>query len=207
MSIYQRIMGHPFVYNKIRPLVVGIDMSPVYRQLHASADDVIVDVGCGTGDALNYLSDFRAYHGFDTDETAIAFARQRAAGRANRDKISFTAGLLTAGDLARIQPTSLVMYGLLHHLTDEQAVALMRMCAATPSIGRMVTQDVVYLSGELISNALARLDRGRHVRRIDGYKRLVEQAGLRVVSEEIIASHPTRGLAKYLVMVLERRAS
>lgn len=201
MSIYQRIMGHPFVYNKIRPLVVGIDMSPVYRQLGASGDDVVVDIGCGTGDALNYLTEFRAYHGFDTDETAIAFARQRAPGRAN---VMFTAGLLTAADLARIQPTRLVMYGLLHHLADEEAIGLLRMCGDAPSIGRIVTQDVVYLPGQLVNNVLARLDRGRHVRTVEGFRELVERAGLRLVSDELIASHPKRGLAKYLVMVLER---
>src|SRR5258708_9500510 len=139
MSIYQRILGHPFVYKKIRPLVVGIDMGPVYRQLQVAAADVIVDVGCGTGDALNYLTDFRAYHGFDTDEVAIAAARQRAQGRAN---VTFTTGLLGAADLARIPPPRPAVYGLLHHLTDDEAVGPVKMCGATARIGPLVTQPV-----------------------------------------------------------------
>jgi SAM-dependent methyltransferase len=201
MSFYQRILGHPFVYNKIRPLVVGIDMSPVYKKLEVSNDDILVDVGCGTGDALNYLTGFRAYHGFDTDGTAIAFARERARTQAN---VHFSDGLLSQDDLTHIQPTRLLMYGLLHHLSDDDAVGLLKMCGATPSIKRIVTQDVVFLSGEFINNVLAKLDRGRHVRTLDGYRQLVQRSGLRMVNEEVVQSHPSRGLAKYLVMILER---
>src|SRR3954470_15225895 len=76
MSLYQRLLGIPFVYDRVRPFVVGgIDMSPLFRNLQARRDDVILDVGCGTGMALDYLDGFAAYHGFDTDEVAIGFAR------------------------------------------------------------------------------------------------------------------------------------
>ena len=149
---------------------------------------------------MNYLTAFRSYHGFDTDGTALAFARERAR---NRSDIHFADGILTAGDLARIQPTRLVMYGLLHHLSDDEAVGLLKMAGAVGSLRRIVTQDVVYLPGQLVNNVLARLDRGRHVRHLDGYRRLIAESGLKLVNEEVIASHPSRGLAKYLVMVLE----
>jgi hypothetical protein len=33
MSLYQRILGHPFVFNQIRPLFVGgIDWSPFMKR-------------------------------------------------------------------------------------------------------------------------------------------------------------------------------
>ena len=48
MKLYQRILGDPFVYDRIRPLVVGgSDWSPLYRNLAVEPSDVILDVGCG----------------------------------------------------------------------------------------------------------------------------------------------------------------
>jgi SAM-dependent methyltransferase len=202
MSIYQKVLGHPIVYERIRPFIVGgVEMSPAYRNLEAGPEDVIVDVGCGTGDALEYLTSFRAYHGFDNDPVAIDYARRRAANRAN---VTYEARILEAVDLARIQPTRIMMAGLLHHLPDEQAVDLLKMCGAVPTLMRIATQDVVFLPGELVSNFFARLDRGKFVRKREGFIDLVRAAGLKVVSDEVVRSHPTNGRARYLLMAIER---
>src|SRR6266850_7950806 len=81
MSFYQRILGHPVVFNRIRPLFVGgIDWTALYEELEAGSDSVVLDVGCGTGIAHQYLRGFRAYYGFDTDERAIDLARKNTAG-------------------------------------------------------------------------------------------------------------------------------
>src|SRR5580698_8446612 len=80
MSLYSKLTGLSFVYDNIRPLIVGgVDNSPGYAMLEAGSDDVVVDVGCGTGDALHHIRSFRAYHGFDIDAKAIETARRRAA--------------------------------------------------------------------------------------------------------------------------------
>jgi len=198
--VYQRVLGHPFVYNHVRPWIVGgVDMSPVYARLEAEPDDVIVDVGCGTGDALHYLPSFKAYHGFDVDQVAIEFARNEAAGRPN---VSFEARPLETEDLAAIQPSLVILAGLLHHMEDAQATALLEMFAGTRSIRRIVTQDPVYLPREHVSNLLAWLDRGKFVRREGGYRELVAQAGLELASPEVMRSHPQSGRARYFVMTL-----
>jgi SAM-dependent methyltransferase len=194
------VLGHPFVYNHVRPWIVGgVDMSPVYARLEAEPDDVIVDVGCGTGDALHYLPSFRAYHGFDVDPVAIEFARNEAAGRPN---VSFEARPLEAKDLAAIQPALVILAGLLHHMEDAQATRLLRMFAGTKSIRRIVTQDPVYLPREKMSNLLAWLDRGKFVRREEGYRELVARAGLELESAGVMRSHPESGRARYFVMTL-----
>lgn len=197
---YQKLMGHPFVYDRLRPWVVGgIDMTAFYESLESEAADVIVDVGCGTGDALRYLSSFKAYYGFDIDARAIETARSRAAGRPN---VTFDARAVTAEDLAELQPSLVILAGLLHHMDDEQAVSLLELLAASPSIRRIATQDVIFLPGEHVSNILARLDRGRFVRKEDGYRALVRRAGLRLEDLRIVRSHEQTGRAAYLIMTL-----
>ena len=202
MSLYDRILGHPFVYHDVRPLVVGIDYTPQYEALDARSDDRILDVGCGGGDALRYLDSFETYHGFDTDEVAVSFAQQRP--EAARSNVHFETALVSPAALDHIRPTRVMMNGLLHHLDDEAAVELLRMCGATNTLERIVTSDPVYLPGEPLNNVLARLDRGRFVRRIDGYRDLVARAGLTIAHDEVMRSHPTRGIARYLLMVLKR---
>src|SRR4029453_3247497 len=95
---YQKLLGHPFVYDRVRPWVVGgIDMTAFYESLESEATDVIVDVGCGRGDALRSLSSFKAYYGFGIDARAIETARSRAVGR---PEVTFEARQVTADDLA-----------------------------------------------------------------------------------------------------------
>lgn len=204
MSLYQRLLGHPFVYNRIRPLVVGgIDWSPLYRNLEAGPGDVILDVGCGTGIAHDYLGGFAAYHGYDTDPVAIDFARRNRSG----ESISYACAVMTGEDVARIRPTRIILAGLLHHLSDADSISLLRMCAQAPSVKRIATSDVVYLPGEHLSNVLAYFDRGKFVRRPPQYLDLVKQAGLRLVREEVVRSHPTNGKALYFMTALEPATS
>jgi SAM-dependent methyltransferase len=176
-------------------------MSPFYASLEAGPEDVVVDVGCGTGDALRHLDTFAAYHGFDVDPGAIEFAR-RTFGE--RPGVHFAGRVLEPRDLQDLRPTKIVLAGLLHHLDDATAKRLLAMFASSPSVQRIITQDVVLLPGEHVSNLLARLDRGNFVRRPGGYRALAEAAGLEVESARLMRSHPETGRARYFVMTLSR---
>lgn len=203
MGLYQRLLGHPFVYNHFRPFVVGgVDWSPLYKNLEAGPEDVVLDVGCGTGIAHEYLEGFAAYHGFDTDPVAIKFAREKT-GAAH---VHYECRLVTAADIARIQPTRVILAGLLHHLSDQEGVDLLRMCASATSVKRIATSDIVYLSGQVVSNLLAYFDRGKFVRHRDEYLELIRKAGLEIVRAEIVRSHPETGKALYFMTALERSA-
>lgn len=200
MSLYQRLLGHPFVYNRVRPLVVGgIDWAPLYRNLESQAGDVILDVGCGTGIAHQYLRDFGSYSGFDTDPVAIDFAKTHTGG----PRVSYECAVVTAADIARIRPTRIILAGLLHHLSDGDCLGLLRMCADAPSVRRIATSDVVYLPGQYVSNVLAYFDRGKFVRKRQQYLDLIARSGLRIVRDDIVRSHPKNGKALYLMTALE----
>jgi SAM-dependent methyltransferase len=207
MSLYQTLLGHPFVYNHVRPFVVGgVDNSASYGLLDAGKDDVVLDVGCGTGDAMNYLGEVAAYHGYDTDPIAIGFARKQAAAT-NRTSWQFEVGIVDRALVAQLAPTRVMLCGLLHHLSDDQALDLLGALASSKTVRRIATSDVVYLPGKHLSNLFAWLDRGRFVREVAGYRALIARAGLRIVEEKIVRSHPTNGRAEYLVFALEARIS
>jgi cyclopropane fatty-acyl-phospholipid synthase-like methyltransferase len=204
MSLYSRIVGHPFVYNRIRPIIVGgIDVSGAYDRLRMDAESTVLDIGCGTGVALTYLKKFKAYVGVDIDEVAIRFARQKHGLTPN---VSFECRTCGDEDVTRLQPSHVVMAGLLHHLDDATAIDLLRTVGKSPRLVRAVTVDIVYLKGEWMNNMMAKLDRGKFCRTESEYHDLVDRAGLVRAESSITKSHPKSNGVKYLVMTLERPA-
>ncbi len=201
MSLFDRILGNPWVYEYVRPLAAGgLDYAHAYRRLRCGPSAHVLDLGCGTGDALRYLDTYEAYLGIDTDERAIRYAASRWQGRAGT---RFECRLCTPDDVRAFAPTHAALIGLLHHLDDGDAVSMLKMLRESPRLERAVTLDTVYLRRHPYNNLLTRLDRGRFGRSEPAYVALAERAGLRVVEHYIVKSHPTRGLVKFCVLVLE----
>jgi cyclopropane fatty-acyl-phospholipid synthase-like methyltransferase len=180
-------------------------MRPSYANLEAGPHDVVLDIGCGTGDGLRYLGTVREYHGFDTDRGAIEAARQRR--RAQRAGVHFQSRAATWEDFERLGPTRVMMSGLLHHLPDALALELLGWCARQPTVQRVATNDPVILPRERLSNFIARMDRGEHVREPSGYERLAREASLEVLDAKVVRCHRVTGLALYYLMALAPRRS
>lgn len=199
-SPYQKILGHPFVYEKIRPRVVGgIDMRRLYEMLGPDGSLVVLDVGCGIGDALNYLEGFESYLGVDSDPVAIDAASARFSGQ---DGVRFVCRTLREEDVVELAPTGVVLSGLLHHLADPDAEAVLRLTARSPRLVRIVTNDIAFLPGKHFNNLLARLDRGRHCRVPEGYAALAKRAGLVVEKRAVVPSSPANDRVQYFAMSL-----
>jgi SAM-dependent methyltransferase len=197
-KIYQRILGHPFVYNHIRPLLVGgQDFSNFYGKL---ADERrILDVGCGTGDALRYLNDFESYVGFDTDPVAIRFARQ---ANGHRPGVRFECRRFDRRDAAELAPTAVILAGVLHHLADADARELLETLLVSAPLRRVITIDLVHVRGMPYNSLLAYLDRGRHTRTAAGYEALVRTAGLRIEKCEFMPPNSRNKHVLYFGMTL-----
>jgi SAM-dependent methyltransferase len=203
VSLWSALLGQPFVYDKIRPLVVGgIDMRPLYERLTPSARKVVLDVGCGTGDALRYLDGFDQYVGIDTDPVAIQAAKRRWNGKG----VTFEARHLEENDVLRLAPTGVVLSGVLHHLSNDEADGLLRLVARSPRLEQVVTSDIVFVPGMFFNNVLAMLDRGRHCRAPDAYASLARGAGLTLDSFRYQPASGDASRVVYWVMTLEREA-
>lgn len=204
LGLYRKLLGSPFVYDQVRPRVVGgIEMQPLYDLLPPDARRAVLDVGCGTGDALRYLDSFEAYLGVDTDEVAVAAARRRWADRPN---VRFEHRRLEAKDIAELAPTGVVLSGVLHHLTNDEAEEVLRLVAGSPRLVRVVTNDIVFVPGMLFNNVMAMMDRGRYCRDPDAYGALARRAGLTVEHGATISSSPTSDRVRYWIMALSRRS-
>ena len=194
-------LGHPFIYEHVRPLAVGgIDYSRAYRMLNCGGDSAALDVGCGTGDALRHLPPVRAYLGVDVDQRALDYAVQRWR---HLDYARFECRRAEESDMREFQPTHAALIGLLHHLPDDEAAGLLKLLRASPRLQRVLTVDPVFLPGRPYNNFIGRMDRGRFVRNKDAYAKIAVASGFRVEDHHIVRSHPTRGLVWYNTMALE----
>jgi 16S rRNA A1518/A1519 N6-dimethyltransferase RsmA/KsgA/DIM1 with predicted DNA glycosylase/AP lyase activity len=196
-------MGLPVVYEKLRPLILGFDLKTAYKttydQLQMTSDDVLVDIGCGMGNALDYLdlNSFSEYHGVDTDETALMQLKRHYD---MPEKISLYNRPFSAEDAVRINPSKVCMCGLLHHLDNAQARQLFDSVAQSKSLKKIVTQDPFYGEGNyIINNLLTRLDRGAFGRKIAGYQELIPTR--LVLQNDII--YKTGYFVKVYVMVIQ----
>jgi len=203
VSVYKKILGHPFVYERIRPRVVGgIDYTAFYELLDRESRTAIVDVGCGTGDALRYLDGCESYLGVDTDPVAIEVAKKRAA---NRPGFRFECRTLEAKDIHALAPTAVVLTGVIHHLSNEDAESVLAMAAASPRLRLVATLDIVFIPGRFYNNLLAMMDRGRFCRVPDAYADLARRAGFDVARAFTMPSAPGNEKVYYHGMVLEKR--
>jgi SAM-dependent methyltransferase len=199
MSIYQSIMGRAWVYDRIRPLMLGgFDFSAVYGWLQCTPEDIVVDIGCGTGHAMEYLGPYKTYHGFDIDQHALDTFRLKHPERT----VDLEARIMGREDLDRLAPTRAIAMGLLHHLTDAEARDLMDMLSACKSMQRIITLDPVFLPGRRLNNLLVRMDRGKFGRDRDGYRNLAKNAGLTIAKDELV--HSGNRVCWYQAMCLTR---
>jgi SAM-dependent methyltransferase len=169
------------------------------QYIRASADDRVIDLGCGTADILDHLPDLD-YLGYDPSERYVADARSRFGGRARF--------VTSADEVAQHRPdrTLALAVGVLHHMDDDLAASTIRLAARSlVEAGRMVTIDPTITDGQpRIARFLAEQDRGLHVRDPEATRTLFAEFGdvtvtvrhdlLRVPYSHVIveASHPGR---------------
>ena len=139
--------------------------------IRAKSSDRVLDIGCGTGAILRFLSDCD-YVGFDASERYIsqAFRDFGSKGKfqcAQVDRFS----LRDAGTFDIV-----LAMGILHHLSDSEATELFELAAtALKPKGRLVTIDGVFHEQQSrMARWIISKDRGQYIRTESAYVHLAK---------------------------------
>lgn len=172
---FHAVLSYPRIYDLLQNLL-GAKRSRaklIRDHIRPRPGDRILDIGCGTGELFSQLPCGLHYVGFDLSESYIVAARQRHKD-AQFECMDVADYQVAGGDE---QGADLVLaIGILHHLDDDRARALMRTArAALKPGGRFISLDGTYVDGQsAIAYALIARDRGQSIRTPDAYRALAE---------------------------------
>ena len=176
------LMSFPKIYSKVTLFLRGKKTTQefVNKYVKPKAGDKILDIGCGPGDALQFLSEVE-YYGFDMDRGYIETAKKRYGSRGNFfcKKVS----------LAAVEGTEqfdiVITMGVIHHLNDEEAKQLFELAfqLLKPS-GRLITYDGCYLPNQSSAERFfLDIDRGRFIRTESAYCELLSKKFSHITSD------------------------
>lgn len=152
----------------------------------AEAPMRVLDIGCGPASLLDHLPDGVDYHGFDENPAYIEAARRRHRGRGRfwQARVERQA----VDELGRFD--RVIALGVLHHLGDDDARALIALAAHVLAPGgALVTYDPTRVPEQgRVSRWLVDHDRGTAVRSPDGYLALARTA-FTDVTVDIVSGH------------------
>jgi cyclopropane fatty-acyl-phospholipid synthase-like methyltransferase len=183
----KRIISKPAIYNLVQ-LLAGARMyrnRMVRDYIKPFKGCRILDIGCGTGEYVEFLDrhcDAYEYFGFDGEAGYIAYAQRLFA---HRPGIRFHHRILTEDRSSEFKNFDIVMaIGVMHHMGDDLVLSLLRAAkmALSPG-GRLITYDPGQFSDmNAIEGFFVKHDRGRNIRFVQDYERLVGQAFQRYTS-------------------------
>ncbi|MGO9004436.1 MAG: class I SAM-dependent methyltransferase [Beijerinckiaceae bacterium] len=149
---------------------IPVRVRSICEYLSIKPGDRIIDIGCGPGYIVNYLPDGVDYHGFDISSRNISYAQKHFG-----DKGTFHCKIFDDANAREFAGADIVMLmGLLHHLDDQTARAVLQTSREIlQPDGIVFTFDGCFRHGQSpIARWLLRNDRGRHVRTKEGYENL-----------------------------------
>jgi SAM-dependent methyltransferase len=163
----------PQLYNVLQRLVGGGRDRAAFVTTHVifRSDDKVVDAGCGTGSALEFLPPVN-YFGFDPNRQYVRVARSRYGSRG--EFLCGDASSPRVRELAQ-DADAFLSLGVLHHLTDQQIreiLSLARACLR-PS-GRFIFYEPCFsASDHWVGRIFMRLDRGGNIKSDQAWRALV----------------------------------
>lgn len=174
-KIPHKILEWPIVYRALQSSLApkGAVSGFVNEHMPIEPNSRILDIGCGPGDILSYLPQSVQYVGFDINRRYIDEARVRYGARGTFYYDSIGGRKHDYGSEYDV----VLARAILHHLDDKQARELFQLAfdSLKPG-GLLITLDCAFVPGQpLIAKLLAALDRGRFVRKVEGYIALARE--------------------------------
>jgi SAM-dependent methyltransferase len=193
--IVQKISDHPVLFIFLRGILENdfkAIRATIRRELDLGPSARTLDLGCGPG-AFSDLFEKGDYVGADLNPRYIDHARRTRKG-------AFIVGDARKVDLPDGRFDQILVFGLLHHLPDEDVRAVLTECRRLLVAGGrlLVIEDIPSVSRlNLVGHLIHRVENGEHIRPVEGYRGLYAGIG-RLESELVLQS----GICDYYAAVL-----
>ena len=173
-SLIYKILRLSFIYRTYQYLVIKKSTYKfIYQNIFKTNENsVVLDCGCGPAQYRKLIK-CKKYIGIDFNSKHIQTARK------NYPDDIFYEGDLSKFDFQNIgKVTDILLFGLLHHLNDENAKNLINNLIKQLEVtGQIIAIDPVYVKKEnfydSFANFIASKDQGNYVRKENEYRALV----------------------------------
>lgn len=194
-TIVERISDHPVLFIFCRSLLEN-DFKAIRALIRRDLELVpgvrTLDLGCGPG-AFSDLFEKGDYVGADLNARYIDYARKHRKG-------TFVVADARQLELPDQRFDQILIFGLLHHLSDEVVRDVLAEChrLLAPGGHALVIEDIPAISKlNLIGHLIHNVENGEHIRAADEYRKLYEER-FQIDHEEILKS----GICDYYAAIL-----
>jgi len=195
-KLVERVSDHPVLFIFCRGILENdfkAIRAVVRRELRPGQGLRSLDLGCGPG-AFADLFAGDDYYGVDLNPRYIEHARRTRKG-------TFLVGDARKVDLPAGRFDQVLIFGLLHHLADADATAVLSEATRLLAPGGRILaiEDIPAISKlNLIGHLIHSVENGEHIRPPEEYRRLYAAGGRRVEREEVLQS----GICDYYAALL-----
>lgn len=183
-SFLYKLLRFTIVYRTYQKLVIKKSTyNFIYKNIFkTNSRSIVLDCGCGPAQ-YRKLIDCKKYVGIDFNKKHIQTAEKRFPLDTfiNDDVLNI--------NLSKFEKfTDILLFGLIHHLSDENSKTLINKLSAHLEVGgKIVTIDPVYVNGNSIykklANFVASKDQGNFVRSQNEYLELLKPSNLEIISK------------------------
>ena len=175
LDYLRTLLEFPFVWNSFEKIIGGSRAKRKFVKnfIIPFEGASILDIGCGTGEIINYMPEDINYVGFDLSNKYIDYAKNK-----HGNKGDFYCENIT-NNISSIQKNTfdfVIALGIIHHLNDNDALILIEKAKNYLKPGGVfMTMDPVYVKNQSkISKFLIDNDRGDYVGNAGRYRSLFE---------------------------------
>ena len=164
------LFKQPFLYNLVQWFFSHRKMTRLLStQLSKAHGKRVLDVGCGTGQAIKFLPQCQ-YTGFDISSEYLNTAK-----KLHDSSFNFVLSSIEEFNYDQFVPFDVVLLiGVLHHLNDQQIKTFYQIIKTKMNDDSfLLTVDPCLVQDQRpLAWLLVQLDRGEHIRSINDYKSL-----------------------------------